>query len=158
MQVFGQHVAARRDADDDQTAENKRQRARSRDAERERRDQRAAFLGVGRGIDGDHAADIALAETFPSTRAGLLGAAIGEPVGDRGAEPRYDAYPDSDHAAAENQPLVIESIFDSLSPAGSQIGERQVRNAGSLDAHIEQFRNGEQTDGDWDQFEAIDQE
>ena len=78
-----------------QSAEEHRHRARAGNAEDERRDQRAAVIGVGRGFRADHAADVALPE-HRAVLGRLDGVAVGDPVHDRAAEPGNDADHDAD--------------------------------------------------------------
>ena len=76
-QVLADHRGARLDAEQDEPAQQHRGGAAARDAEQQRRDQRAALLGVVGALGADHAADVAMPEAL-----GVAHALLGQPVGD----------------------------------------------------------------------------
>ena len=93
VQVLGEHVGARADALDQEYPEQDGHGGAAGHAEGQRRDQRAALLGVVGALRRDDAAHVARAEGVPGAALRLHRVPVGEPVHHRAAQARRGAHP-----------------------------------------------------------------
>ena len=158
--MLRQHVRAVHETEDEERAEQDRHRGASRHPERDRRNQRAAFLRIVRRARTEHAAHVAGAEALAllgGARA-LGGVAVGHPLRDRAAHAGHDADEGPDQAAADGQPEVAEGILHALERAladatrGQRAGDR-----GAAHREIDDLGNGKNPDQHRHELEPVPQ-
>ena len=147
----------RNDALDDEGPQQDGHGDAARDAERNGRNQGAAFLGIVGRAWAEDTLDGALAESALVSRRALHRVRIGHPLGRPPAESRDEADVGADGATGQYQLPVPEGIRDTLHDA-AQLSGGLTRDARPLHRQVDDLGNGEQAHRHRHKGQAVPQE
>jgi len=150
--MLRQHGNAGFDADQDEPAQQDRHAARTGDTEQQRRNERAALLGVVGRFRCKHAAHVAGAECF-AVLAGLDDVAVSDPVHHRPTKAGQGADDAADDAAAEHDPPMTPDVLEAFGPAVAKF--RRFGDAAAAAEQVDDLRHRKHPETDDDDRNTI---